>query len=408
MMQNRIRLLEFITGFQVGGTERQFVLLGKHLDRANFDLSMACLNRCGEFLKPIEELEVPLDHYRIRSLASWRAIVERARLASSLRLHDIDILHSYGYYPNLFAIPAAWAARVPVIVASIRDTGEWTTPAQKRAQALVCRLADHVLVNARAVLDRLVKEGYDRGRISVIENGVDLSRFSGHPRRGALRAELGLDPGAPLVAVLARMHNSIYGTDLKGIRYFLDAAAGLSRRFGAARFLVLGDGPLRAELERYAAGLGLGDRVLFMGFRLDVAEILSEIDVAVSPSLAEAISNSVIEAMAAGLPVVGTRVGGTPEAVEDGVTGLLVPPRDSEALARCIGLLLEDRDLASRLGRAGRRRIEERFSTERMVRATERVYGSLIEEARRRSSPGWPRRWARRPAGTAPRTASQP
>jgi len=161
-------------------------------------------------------------------------------------------------------------------------------------------------------------------------------------------------------------------------------------------------------MERYAADLGLGDRVIFMGFRLDVAEILPEIDVAVSPSLAEAISNSVIEAMAAGLPVVGTRVGGTPEAVEDGVTGLLVPPRDPEALARCIGLLLEDRNLASRLGRAGRRRIEERFSTERMVRATERVYGSLIEKARRRSSLGWPRRWARRPAGTAPRTASQP
>jgi len=408
MMQDRIRLLEFVTGFQVGGTERQFVLLGERLDRGSFDLSMACLNRCGEFLGPVEELGVPLDHYRISSLGSWGAMSERARLASNLRRQDIDILHSYGFYPNFFAIPPAWLARVPVIVASIRDTGEWTTPAQNRAQSLVCRLADHVLVNAAAVVDRLEREGYDRSRISVIENGVDLSRFPLHRDRGALRHELGVAAGAPLVAVLARMHSNTYGVDLKGIRYFLEAAAILSRRFQEARFLIVGDGPLRAEMERYALRLGLGNRVVFMGFRLDIPEILSEVSVAVSPSLAEAISNSVIESMAAGVPVVATRVGGTPEAVQDGVTGILVPPRDSDALARAIGRLLEDRDLAVRFGRSGRRRVEDRFSTERMVRATERLYGSLIEKARKRSGLRWWRRWNRRPGAAAPRAASLP
>ena len=235
-----------------------------------------------------------------------------------------------------------------------------------------------------------------------------LTWFSAPRDRGALHRELGFPAEAPLVAVLARMHRSIHGVDLKGIRYFLDAARDVAQRVPDARFLVVGDGPLRAELERYALSLGLGQRVVFMGFRLDVPEILAEVAVAVSPSLAEAISNSVIEAMAAGVPVVGTRVGGTPEAVEDGETGILVPPRDAGALARSIVTLLEDRALASRLGLAGRRRIETQFSTERMVRATERLYASLIERARRRQSVRWSRRWARRPGAPAPRTISLP
>ena len=128
--------------------------------------------------------------------------------------------------------------------------------------------------------------------------------------------------------------------------------------------------------------LGIGGRVVFTGFRLDVPELLSEVAISVLPSLSEALPNVVLESMAAGVPVVATRVGGNPEVVEEGVTGLLVPPQDPAALAKAICRLLENPELASRYGRAGKQRIAEQFSLERMVRQTETLYLDLIRKAR--------------------------
>jgi glycosyltransferase involved in cell wall biosynthesis len=194
---------------------------------------------------------------------------------------------------------------------------------------------------------------------------------------------------APLVAVFARLH------PVKGIEYFLDAAASLAARFPLARFLVVGEGcivrdgvivpsPYRHELEDYAARLGLAERVVFTGFRRDVPELLREVAVSVLPCISnEGLSNSVLESMAAGAPVVATTVGGNPEIVEDGRTGLLVPPADSGALAGAIARLLEDRELAERLGRAARQRVADHFSVEQMVRRTERLYVDLLGRKRR-------------------------
>jgi glycosyltransferase involved in cell wall biosynthesis len=177
---------------------------------------------------------------------------------------------------------------------------------------------------------------------------------------------------------------------VKGLEDFLDAAALVARRNGAARFLIVGDGHVcrdgavvpdaeyRQALEARARRLGLGDRVVFTGVRLDVPEVLAQVAVSVLPSLSEGLSNVVIESMAAGVPVVATRVGGTPELVEEGRTGLLTPPRDPVALAGAICRVLEDRELASRFGQAGRRRIAEHFSLERMVRDTEGLYERLL------------------------------
>jgi glycosyltransferase involved in cell wall biosynthesis len=411
MAREKIRILEIVTSFQVGGTERQFVLLTRNLDRSRFEVSVACIRRSGQYLDGLESEGIPVTEHGFTSLAGMSVLRQQARLAALLRRERIDIVHSYGYYPNVFALPAAWLARVPVIVASIRDTGEWITPAQHRVQKIVSRLADRIFVNARAVVDTLSTAGYDGGRMTVIENGVDLSRFEGTHRpadRGAIRGELGVPAGSRLVVILSRMHRNAAGVDLKGLKYFLEAASILARRRDDVRFLVVGDGPQRAETEERARRLGLDGRVVFTGFRMDIPDILAETAVAVSSSLAEAISNSIVEAMAAGVPVVATRVGGTPEAVLDGETGLLVRPRDSSALASAIGRLLDDGELAGRLGRAGRKRIEERFSTERMVRATESVYLELIEEARRRSRIRSPWRTVRRPPAVPTHGGSLP
>lgn len=384
---DRIKLLKFATHFAIGGTERHVMNLTKGLDTSRFELHLGCLVRWGEFLNEIEARKIPLTEYRIGSLYGPWTFGQQLRFAGYLKRHRIQIVHSYNFYANLFAIPAARLAGAPVIVASIRDTGAYLTPIRRRAQRLVCRLADRIVVNAEAVRQWLITDGYDPAKIIVIRNGVDLARFEKR-NRPRLRDELELPPRAPVVAMLSRLNR------LKGVEFFLEAAAIVAARFREARFLIVGDsvhverdrtivkdGAYRAELESCAARLGLGGRVVFTGFRLDVSELLSEAAVSVLPSLSEGLSNTLLESMATGVPVVATRVGGNVEVVEDGMTGLLVPPRDAAALGRAICRLLEDRELASRFGQAGRRRVAEYFSLARMVRETERLYLDLAKPA---------------------------
>jgi glycosyltransferase involved in cell wall biosynthesis len=280
----------------------------------------------------------------------------------------------------VFALPAARLARVPVTVASIRDMGVYLTPMQIRVQRIVCRLADRVVVNAEAIRQWLLEQGYRPDNVTVIRNGVDLARFAGPRGRSSLRQDFGLPPSSRLVAVVARV------SPTKGLEYFLDAAASLAPRYPDAHFVIVGqpapgDREYQRGLEAYAARLGLERRVVFTGLRLDVPEVLSEMSCSVLPSLSEGLSNVLLESMAAGVPVVATAVGGNSEAVEDGVTGLLVPPRDTDALVRAIARILDDRELAARFGEAGSRRVADRFSIEASVRATERLYMELLERA---------------------------
>lgn len=385
--EERIRLLEFITSFHIGGTEKQFAALVRGLDPARFDLHLGCLRRVGDFLPALEELRAPITEYGSSSMLSVQALRMNLRLASYLRSRRIELVHSHGLYPNTFVIPAARLAGVPAIVASIRDMGEWWSAQQQRAQRIVCRLADRILVNAEAVKVWLASIGYDASRITVIPNGIDTSAFDAPREPGLFRAEMGIAPGHSIVGVFSRM-TQVAGVELKGISHFVESAALIAKERDDVTFVVVGDGGCRPGLERRTRELGLEKRILFTGFRMDIPQILFEVAVAVSPSTAEALSNSVLESMAAGAPLVATRVGGTPEAVDDGVSGILVPPADPAALAAAIRRLLDDRDLAARLGRAARERVRERFSMERMVASTQRLYVDLLESANRRTRSG--------------------
>ena len=386
-----VRVLQFLTLFAVGGTERQVMNLALGIDSSRFDVHFACLKRWGDFLKDVEAKGSPLAEYRIPRLYGVQTLRRQLEFARALRRDGIDIVHTYGFYPNVFAVAAARLARVPVIVASIRENGDLLTPAQRRVQRLSCRVADAIIVNAESVKQRIVSDGYDPERITVIRNGIDLARFGGRDS-GRLRRELSVSAQSPLVAVFARL------VPAKGIEYFLQAAAGVARRFPEARFVVVGESrvvrdgvivesPYKGELVQYARRLGLAGRVMFTGFRMDIPEVLPEVAVSVLPSLSEGLSNSVLESMAAGVPVVATAVGGTSEAVQDGVSGLLVPPTDAVALEHAICALLEDEALAARLGRAALKRVSEHFSNEQMVRRTERFYLSLLARTRRQRRP---------------------
>lgn len=387
-MNGRIRVLEFVTNFCVGGTERQFLNLVEGLRGTEFEVHVACFETKGPLFRELRRDGVPtlpLADYPISSLRSPAAAARLLSLARYLRRHRIDVVHATGLYPNVFGVTAAWLARTPAIIASVRDMGQMWRGDLRRVQRLAIGLADAVVTNAHAVAERLRSEGYPAEKIEVIHNGI-VAQPASPGAAGGLRRDLGLPADAPLVGVVARLD------PLKGLEDFLDAALLLRHRHPEARFLLVG-GPLPGVSEGYrdvlhdkVAALGLGDRVILTGARADVPDILPELTLSVLPSLTEGLSNSLLEAMAAGLPVVATAVGGNPEIVEDGATGFLVPPGDPAALAGAIDRVLGSPALAAELGREGKARVTSYFTNERMVEQTIDLYLRLLERARSRAS----------------------
>ncbi len=380
------KVLKFVAAFGWGGTERQFVNLALALDRSRLEVHFGCLRRFGVMLEEIERFGIPVHHYDVSTFRSIRAIHAQFQLARDIRRLGIEIVHAYGYYSNVFAIPAAKLGGASAI-ASIRDMGAYLSPRQRATQRWICKFADRILVNAAAIREWLISDGYDGDRITVIPNGIDLSRFTQPAPPGTLHAELGVPFEMPLIGVVGRVNR------LKGLEDFLAAAAIVAPRFPSARFVIMGepsfitrgrdilmDSSYQEELSALAAKLGVQDRVVFAVFRPDVERILSEFAVSVLPSLSEGLSNTLLESMAAGVPVVATRVGGAGEVVEDGENGLLVSPGDPDALATAICRLLEAPEFALELGKAARRRVTELYSMRRAVESTSEVYEALLKK----------------------------
>jgi glycosyltransferase involved in cell wall biosynthesis len=226
----------------------------------------------------------------------------------------------------------------------------------------------------------LERDGIARDRVEVVHDGVNVAAIDKQPVLDA-HAAFWLPHGAPLVGNVAAL------APHKGQRHLVAAAARVIRKFPDARFLIVGDGELRDPLERQVKTLGLERHVFLTGFREDALALMKSLDIFVMSSLTEGLGSAILEAMTCEKPVVGTRTGGIPEAVVDGVTGLLVPPRDEAALAAAIGRLLGDPDLRQSYGRAGRARVERAFSVDRLVEGTARVYSERVARLGTTGSP---------------------
>lgn len=385
----RIRLLKVMTTYFHGGTEGQVLNLVRHLDRQAFDLKFACLRKGGDMLEEFEKLNIPISEFRIKNLYGPRTFLQQWRFAAHLRAQKIQIAHSYNFYANMFAIPAARMARVPVVLASIRDRGVYLTPNQKLAQKWVCRLADKILVNAESIREWLLEQGYQDSKINVIKNGVDMSRYAGHTNSSHVRRELGIPDSSPIVVMIARLNPQ------KGVDDFIKAASLLRGSHPDVRFLIAGsklqyqegvfsqDQEYLQELQQLAADLGVSECVIFAGHRTDTPEILATAAISVLPSHSEGLSNTLLESMAAGVPTVATNVGGNPELVKDHINGLLIPVKSPEHLAQAMGVILDDSQLAHRFGREAKAMANEGFSLEKMTADTQSLYRAELARTRR-------------------------
>lgn len=301
------------------------------------------------------------------------------RLIRLLRQRRTEVLHLHlvGFGGGRWILIGAILARVPAIVCTIHvaptEPQGWKT---KLGRALLTPFVDRYIAVSQASKDRLVAFlGMPPDRLVAVPNAVELQRFAtpAEPGRAAVRAQWAIPPDAPVLSVLARL------SPQKGLTYLISAMPAILVEHPDAYALVVGEGYLRPDLEAQARALGVEDRVLLVGYRQNVVDYLRASDLFVLPSLFEGMPLSILEAMGAGLPVIATAVDGTPEVVLDGETGLLVPPEDPAALAQSVNRLLSDRQLAARMGRAGRARADG-FSESALL---DRV-GAVYRQARRR------------------------
>ena len=364
-----------IDNMETGGTESNAVRTAELLDRARFDLTVVTMRPEGVMRARYAAAGVPVVSYPLRSLAAPSTVRQAARLARFFREGRYQVVHSHDRYNNVFATVAARAAGVPVIIGSKRWSAN--TRAFRAANALAYRLTSCVLANSDAVAASLrTDEHVPADRIAVVPNFVSDHAFEdvSPAERARLRGELGLAPEHLVVGVLATLR------PIKDHESLFRATARLRERHPALRVLLVGDGGFRGELETRARTLGVGDLVVFAGHREQRPNPHRLFDVSVLCSLSEGFPNSVVEAMAAERPVVATRVGGVPDAVVDGETGLLVPPRAPGELAAALDALLADPERRARMGAAGQRRARELFHASSVVPRLEALYERLLAE----------------------------
>jgi L-malate glycosyltransferase len=363
-----LKILVFQDRFQLGGQERQTVLNVRTMDRTRFEPVVATLHDDGEHLEDLAAAGVRPFVFDVgRGMIRPNTVLQLARLVRFIQQEGIRIVHAQDLHTNVLGALTARLAGVPSIVTRV-DLGHLVTGYRRPLLALASQRADRVLVNALCIREAAIRDGVEPDRVVVVRNGVDVLELDRAARRPP-------DPQAPeagAIVCIANMHHAVKGqTDL------LHAMREVARLRPEARLVLVGDGARRPLVERCARQLGIAEHCQFLGHRRDVAAILARAQLAVSASHAEGISNALLEAMAARLPVVATAVGGTPEIVRDGENGLLVPPGAPAALARRILELLEDAPLRSRMGARGRRIVEREFSIDAMRASYDALYEDL-------------------------------
>ncbi len=352
----------------IGGAERQLLELFRGLDRKRFSPYLICLEEGGPVARRAEELDVPVSHAERK----WRwDLGVIARIRGFINDNSIRIVHAYLGLPGFYGATAGkWAGSR--VITTIRIAGPRRRPSDI-TERFAFLISDRIISNSKAGADYYFRRFPGRGKTEIIFNGYDMSDFKS---RGAkTRADLGLPPEGLIVGHVANL------SYLKDYPTFLQALAAVLPEIPASHAVILGDGDKRADYEAIAESLGIRERTLFLGHRRDVLDLVGHFDIGVlasHPKYGEGLSNSISEYMGLGKPVIATDIGGNSELVDEGVTGLLCPAGDAEAMAEKMLILLSDEGLRQTMGERGRRFFLGNLTLERMVSETERVYEELL------------------------------
>jgi len=353
----------------LGGSERQLAETALALDRGRFDPHIGCFRAGGFRARELAESGIPVLELGVRSLVGPSVLAGARRMGRYIARHGILLVHAFDVPLDLFAVPVARWFRVPGVLASQRAHRALTPGITRHLLRLTDRIADGIVVNSAAVAEELVRDdAVPRSWLHLAPNGVDTSVFRPEGPRTSLPWTA---PGAVIGVVCALRRE-------KGLDVLLDAFARARTAHAGAKLLIVGSGPVLPELEARARDLELGADCRFQPAVQNVAEWLRAMDIFALPSLSEALSNSLIEAMACGCCVIASDAGGNPELVDDGQTGLLSPAGDAAALAERLEFALGDGTFRRRVGERAALRAAERHSRQVAARRMGAIYASFL------------------------------
>ncbi len=369
-----LRVSHIIKVTRISGAENHVLALLGGLRARGVDARLIILvereQPMDDLLAASAERGIPTTRLTIRRDADLRLAL---RLRGVLRRQAPDIVHTHLVHADLHGYAAAKLAGVPRIVSSRHNDDQFRYRARwRRIHRQLWRRVDAGIAISEAMRRFAIDvEGAPADKIAVVHYGLEYRWLSDSEMQAALcqlRAELKLADDTLLVGMVCRL------VEQKGIRYALEALRRIRVDYPGAHLVIAGDGDLQAELRRLASALGIADRVHWLGWRRDASDLMAAFDVLLAPSLWEGFGLVLLEAMARRTPVIASRVSAIPEVVVDGETGVLISPRDVDALAAAMRRLLGDRALRKHMGLLGAARLEERFSIERMVAGTLAVY----------------------------------
>lgn len=371
------RILQLTGSFHQGGSECQAVSLASRLrSEGSFEVFLATLNSDGPLRTDAAAAGfAEIAEFPLTSFYNANFVSKVRKCANYLRDNDIELVHTHDFYTNVFGMAAATLAGVKARIASKRETGGMRSGAQDLVERIAFGRAHAIVANSNAVRQHLLDRGISAQKISVIYNGLDLSRFNvdRDPCRVARKYGFAHREGDSVVTLVANLRHEV-----KNVPMLLRAAKTVLATNAAVRFVIAGEGELEAELKRLTDELGISQNVHFIGRCADVPELLAASDVCVLTSSAEGFSNSILEYMAAGKPVVATNVGGAAEAIVTGESGYLVPSDDDATLAEHLLELCADREMSAAFGQKEKQIVDERFSAERQLADTLALYQSLF------------------------------
>ena len=366
-----MRIWYFLPTMELGGSEKHVLRLASGLRRRGHPTGIVCLFREGHLADEVRGEGVSLVSLKISDKYD---LGTAAQIFRWMRSHPMDILHTYLFGFHLFAGLPARILKVPVVLSSRRDVDYGVKGQEVWFENMGNFFVDRVICCAKAA-ERLTlqRERIQPKKVLTLYNGVDINRFSPPSNVKEIRRSLGIPDEAPVIGTVANL------TPKKGYPYLLKAAEQIFDKVPSAWFLFVGFGYLEKELKEQAKKLSRPNQIVFTGLRHDIPMLLAAMDLFVLASLYEGLPNVLLEAMAMAKPVVATNVGGIPELIESGEDGLLVPPKDSEALASGILSFLTDPNSAEKIGLRAQEKIRKDFSLERMVEQYEALYLSLLK-----------------------------
>ena len=372
--EKKISLLYVIDGLEFGGGERVFMQLASNL-RDRYRVVVATKTN-GTFASKLSKLGIELLSVNMSKQLTFAPI---RQLRNIIHQNDINLVHSQGARADFFARLAGSTTNAPHIICTVAmpvegfEVGPWRKRIYRLMDQLSERYVDRFVVVSDVLKQTLtVGRSIDAQRVVKIYNGIELNQYRPDLQDTGLRNQWNIPPSVPLIGAIGRL------VWQKGFEYFIEAIPRILSIVPEATFLIVGEGPLLDNLEGLARNLGVENKVVFTGFRNDIQNVLATMDILAVPSVLEGFPMITLEAMAMAKPIIASKIQGISEQIFDQEEGILVPPRSPSALATAVIELVRDKEFALRIGLAARRKVEDCFTAEKMVRETEDLYLSLL------------------------------